>query len=567
VVEDVVETAATVRDDPVPSLSASLYLDYERTGERSPYQAVEAERWEYLSAVTLAECFERDGSYLDDVLDAAWAICEQSTWLLPAHLDDEGLPRPKPPAKRHVALRSTMAARALAELDYVLGDQLHPALGERIHREVDDRVITPYLEREDFHWVDGRNNWNAVCNSGAAVAAMYLDGPERAARAVEKAVDSLEAYLGGFDHDGCTPEGVGYWSYGFSNYVLLASQLSERTAGAYDLCSPPVVERIARYPLRVELSPGRYVPFSDACENKPLAAYAMCWLGERFDLPALSDRGLREFDRHPRLLTVTGTVRNLLWCRDVDADPDATLPRQDFLAGFDWWFARRDPGDPNGLVVATKGGSNGESHNHNDCGTFIVHYRGESLLTDLGRNDYKADYFGEGRYEYLATRSLGHSVPYVNGHEQAAGPEYEAFVVERIESDDRDTFGVDIAGCYPESAGLDSLWRTIELDRDAGTVEVTDNVTFREDAPGTAFESVLVSYHPIEAAGDGLLVTGEKGRADVAVEGASGIRVEHLEDAVDVSFTRDPEPKLRDVWRARIEAADTTVSATITPRD
>jgi len=566
VVDEIVEAAADVRDEPIPSLPASLHLDYERTGNRPRYQSVEAERWERLSRFTLAECFERDGSYLDPVLDAAWAICEQSTWLLPAHLDDDGLPRPKPPAERRVALRSAMAARTLAELDYVLGDRLHDALRERIRREVDERVLTPYLSREEFNWLGGHNNWNAVCNGGTAVAALYLADADRAARAVEKAAHSLEAYLQGFDPDGCTPEGFGYWNYGVGNYVVLASTLTERTDGAYDLCSPPILERIARYPLRVGLSPGRYVPYSDECEDKSKSPFVACWLGDRFGIPALSARGRREFEDDPRQFMFPSTLRNLLWCRTAPDDVDTSPPRRDFLAGYDWWFARATPEDPDGLVVAAKGGHNGEPHNHNDCGTFVVHVRRESLLTDLGRHAYEADYFGERRYEYLATRSLGHSVPYVNGCEQATGSEYAARVLDRRESDARDAFALDLAGCYPDEAGLDALERTVELDRDPGIVRIEDDASFRSDAPETSFESVLVSYRAIERSDDGLVVDGEEGSARIAVDGAADVRIQRLEDAIDVSFTRNPEPKMRDVWRARIVAEETSLALAVDPR-
>lgn len=88
-------------------------------------------------------------------------------------------------------------------------------------------------------------------------------------------------------------------------------------------------------------------------------------------------------------------------------------------------------------MIATKGEHNAEPHNNNDCGSFVVHCRGESFVADLGRNAYDGDYFGERRYEYLATRSLGHFVPHVNGCEQAAGPEHAASVVDRTESASR----------------------------------------------------------------------------------------------------------------------------------
>jgi hypothetical protein len=73
--------------------------------------------------------------------------------------------------------------------------------------------------------------------------------------------------------DGCTAEGIGYWNYGFGSYVEFADHLEPRIGGA---CSPfevPIVGDIAdaECPLKTGLSPGRYVPFSDASETSPVS--------------------------------------------------------------------------------------------------------------------------------------------------------------------------------------------------------------------------------------------------------------------------------------------------------
>ena len=87
------------------------------------------------------------------------------------------------------------------------------------------------------------------------------------------------------------------------------------------------------------------------------------------------------------------------------------------------WLICQD-GEGNGF--AAKGGNNDENHNHNDIGHFLCVFHGEMLLTDLGAGEYTKDYFGDGRYDILCNRSMGHSVPLVNGREQCAGREYRA---------------------------------------------------------------------------------------------------------------------------------------------
>ncbi|MFB6227500.1 MAG: heparinase II/III family protein [Halobacteriales archaeon] len=553
VVEEIIGRAADAKGEPVPSLPASSYLEYHRTGTRGNYGDVLNTRRSRLSALALAECFEREGAYLDDVLDYAWAVCEQATWLLPAHLGGEhsdgpqnhaGLPGIVPDEERNVALRSVRTARQLAELDHVLGDRLHPALRERIREEVDRRVFTPYEAREDFWWFDPpTNNWNAVCNASVSVAALYLlEDPDRQAAIVAKAARSLEGYLGDFGPDGGTAEGIGYWNFGFGNYVTLAAHLRARTGGAYSLLSPPIVEEIARYPLWIEMSPGRFVPFSDGSEDGRVDPFIACWLGRQLDLPELAARGRREFEDDP---SVDGLGESLHTLQAVRAVPeDLTVPtpsRRVHLAGYDWWLSRVDPADPEGLVVVAKGGHNDESHNHNDLGSFVVHHRGESHLTDLGSPSYDAGYFSERRYEYLVARSLGHSVPHVNGTEQAAGEEYAATVTGRTEGEDTDTFGLDLSGAYPDAAGLSSLSRVFTLDRARERVRIEDEAAF--ESRDNEFVEVLVSYEPMETREGGLAVTGERGVASIAVDPEPDhTGVERLEEAVHG----------RDVWRARL---------------
>ena len=52
-----------------------------------------------------------------------------------------------------------------------------------------------------------------------------------------------------------------------------------------------------------------------------------------------------------------------------------------------------------GLFLATKGGHNDESHNHNDVGTITVYADGEPLLVDPGMGIYTKNHFNENRYD------------------------------------------------------------------------------------------------------------------------------------------------------------------------
>jgi hypothetical protein len=583
-VQNVLAVAERYRDEPVPSLPATLYAEYERVGNRSRYENAYFDRSRRLSVLAVAECVERDGRYLDAILDHAWEICEQSTWLLPAHLPEErrdsGLPLERPPDERHLALFSARTAFLLAEVDHLLGERLNPALRRRIRDEVDERVFRPFESDADFHWREPPvGNWNAVCNVSAAMAALYLEtDPDRLARLLVTAVQSLRHYLASFGRDGCTPEGLGYWNFGVGHYAMLADALDARTDGALSLGTPLILSSVAPFPLRISLSSGRYLPFSDSREESDVLPHVAYWAGDRYDVPALGALGREAFERRDGLWSdqnpdiLMELVRDLYWaCRAPEKTTDRSPDRCERFEDCEWWLARADPADPNGLAVGAKAGHNGEPHNHNDCGSFVVHYRGESSVTDIGFGTYDRDYFSERRYEYLTTRSLGHSVPYVNGYEQVVGPEYASEAVRFASSADRERFEMDLAGCYPAAAGIESLERMIGLDRRNGRVTVTDEALFADDVAEPTFESVLVSYAPTERTDGGVAIRGDHSETSVHTVGNPRIEVEHLDDAVDLSGVDQFDCDGRDVWRTRIappggdEGESRTVELVIEP--
>jgi hypothetical protein len=572
--EPVVDRILTQADDLLDSTwdrtTATDILEVYRTGNSDHYRI--GEQQDRITTYALAECFEREGRYLDPLTDLVWDLTTRATWLGAYHLNQawndhlnmEGLPRPAGADERPIDLNVANTAQQLAELDYVLGDALNPALRERIRHAVDYHVFDPYLARDDFWWFSPpANNWNAVCNNGVLSAALYLESDEeRLAEILAKGLGSLQHYINGFDRNGCGVEGLGYWNYGVRKYTELAANLEARTDGRLSLVSAPILEEIAKYPRRVELSPGRVPAYSDGGEETTVNPYAAAWLGRRLNLQWLAARGRASFaaDR-PYGGELQATLRNLTWCSEVPAEWSRGKPPEEFFFdGHDWWVVRDDPDDPDGLALATKGGTNNEPHNHNDCGTFVVHYRGESLLTDLGGESYAEDYFSSDRYEYLAARSLGHSVPYVNGYEQAPGgraehlgdhsveqtPDsvYAASVVDRDPGGDAPAVEYELAGCYPSEAGLESLRRRFTFERGSPeTVRVSDTAWFADAAPGRDLESVLVSYSEMESNDSGLIVTGENAAATIEFAPSSvDVDVERLSGGV----------KGNDVWRARV---------------
>ncbi len=507
----VVERARELKEEELSNLPASLYLDFQRTGRRGPYQMLLGKRSTFLSSFALAKCIEGAGEFLDPLMDTIWAYCEESDWCLPAHTS--GLADMN---QRYIDLRASSVAATLAQLDYVFNDALPEAVIKRIRYELETRIFTPYLNRDDFFWLTRTHNWNAVCNSNIMRAALFIvDDQDKLAQIITKAQNSMCRYLTGFGRDGGTAEGIGYWNYGFSNYVDAAYLLNIYSQEQLNMFDPPIVREIALFPTRVELSPGRFPSFSDGRERNSFSPGLLNFLGDYFNEPDLQNMASYYMDDTVNVSSLDSLFTNYCMGSLPEKEAEFHHPEFVFLHGVQWMISRTSPDDPDGLVLAAKGGSNHEPHNHNDMGNFIVHYRGESLIPDLGAPVYDRGFFSGKRYSYLAARSLGHSVPRINGLEQMAGSQAEA-VAETSHTKEKDVLTSDITSAYPSEAGLEKLERKAILYRDLGEgwIEIVDYATFSQTPD--SFESVLMTFGEIEDVQEGqIIIHGKKGKLRV----------------------------------------------------
>ncbi|MDB5081356.1 MAG: hypothetical protein JWP00_3280 [Chloroflexi bacterium] len=515
---------------PLPALPATLFLEYNRIGEREGYETPLHLRRTRLTELLVAECLEGQGRFLDKILDLAWAICEESAWNYPAHisnLPDLTFPQPD--------LQTGITVLLLAEVDYLLGNQLDPRLGQRIRLEAETRAFQPYLTRHDHWWLfqlPGRAaNWTGVCSGGIAAAAIYLvKDPARLAAILDLASRSLDGFMDSFGSDGGSSEGPGYWSFGFCYFTLLAHLVEQRTNGRLDFFRDARVEKAARFPLRTILSPQVYLNFSDCDRDVSLIGAHLAFLARRLNIPEL--RSLKPVDDAAWLQNNSGWgLRTVAWHENSESkkQPEISLPSHDWFGDLQWMIARQDPADPEGLVLAAKGGHNGEMHNQNDVGSFIVHYRRESLIAELGRGRYTRAYFGPERYDHFVTSSTGHSVPVVNGMPQKHGPQYRARLLEHTADAEKDLFAIDLKDAYPEEAGLESLERRLCLDRATGRVELLDEAVF--SAGSGRLESALLTFGQVEIRPETVEIQGEKARLSVTYNPALiRARVEMVKD-------------------------------------
>ncbi len=271
--EKVLALGEEFAEQEVPNLPASLYLEFRRVGNRNRYQDVWFHRRAMLNGLALAECVEGKGRFLDPLANMAWAICEESSWTLPAHISRQkagvDLPDTTEPI---VALFSAETASSLAWIVYLLEDQLDgvsPQVCRRIRREIDERVLTPYLERDDFSWMGfggGRrpNNWNPWINSNVLAATLLLErDEERRLALVQKALRSVDRFFVPYPSDGSCDEGPSYWGRAGASLFENLELLHNATEGEFDVFDDPAVQEIGRYIVRMHVAGEVFVCVGD----------------------------------------------------------------------------------------------------------------------------------------------------------------------------------------------------------------------------------------------------------------------------------------------------------------
>ena len=491
----VIPAAEQYLGKPVPNCPASVYMDFYRNGNRSRYEALYFARRTAMMNLLMAELTEKQGRFTDTLIDYIWAILEESTWVIPAHNHAcHGNPKNCLPDAfnqnedddvRCCDLFSA-ATGAMLSLVWYLGDgildEVTPVIRRRILDMLKNRIFHVYYDvRGEGNWWMGDkgetlNNWTPWIVSNVMLAVMLCESDDgKRELAAERSMLLLDRFTSTYPSDAGCDEGPGYWGVAGASYFDAMEILSDMTGGALGLYHDPFAAKMCEYIVDFNLGGRVFVNFADAghllTPDMALLARAGRKCGsDKLTAYARSAYNSRNYSVWSHGNTPYRAILNS--CEPQPADVTAQGKDEIFYPGLGVMITKNPK---TGLALAVKGGHNGESHNHNDVGSFVLFRNGEPVFLDAGVETYCKDTFSSKRYTLWTMRSLYHNLPSLNGYEQKPGRQYRAEIL----SAENGVMEMELKNAYPAECGVQSYIRRVYL-TDTGAV-ITDSIRYTEE--------------------------------------------------------------------------------------
>ena len=490
---DLLKTAERYRTMPYPMLNATQFMAFVRDGSRKAYETPYFFRRTKLIAAFLGCCAAGNDADVDQVIDGLWCICEESSWVISAHngSSHEGMrpakERPLPDVENpYVDLFAAQTAMILSFIVRMMGERLDavaPVVRRRVELEIRRRIIVPFMTRDDYWWMGFIRrdlcNWTPwIVSNVMLTARLMVNDRVYLAELLERGCRMLDRWIAVLPEDGGCDEGAGYWNMAGGALLDCLELLEQVTDGQMTFWNDAKLRGIVSFPARVQLENGWFVNFAD-CDARPyISGERLQYAGERLNDPRLIAMGMQlrreaswQLNDTPQLWRLL----NELFHAHADVAEEKLPPRDVYLPDLQVRVLEK----AHSILIA-KGGHNGESHNHNDVGAFILCMNGEPCVVDAGNMVYTAKTFSDRRYELWNIRSRNHNVPLIGGCEQKDGAQYRAEHAEGT----AEGMNISFAGAYPAQAEVQTCDRGLALD-EAGTLTLHDVIACGHEAPVT----------------------------------------------------------------------------------
>lgn len=528
-------------------IKATDYLEYERSGNRRIHEVPIGANNSAIACLVLAELAEGKGRFIDDIIDGVYQACEMTSWAWSAHVPLQKTNRSLPSYDDPVFdLLCGEMGNMLSWTYYFLKDEfdkVDPEISRRLRHELQVKVLDTFLHNNTFWWMARdsdrvQNNWNPWCNSNALISFMLLENDrDTLADAVYLSMESIDKYLGDVNSDGGCDEGPSYWSAAAGKLYDYLDMLNTITDGRINIFNNPMIKAMGEYIYRSYIGNGWVVNFADASAKGGGGSYLVYRYGK-----AVKSEGMKRYAaalrgdlNPPSPATDLYRVFKSLDIRDEILNEKPEIVTEPFT-----WYPETQfcyLSDKEGLFLAAKGGHNGESHNHNDVGTFILYMNQTPIMIDAGVGTYTRQTFSSERYNIWTMQSNYHNLPVINGVGEKVGSEHKASDVVAK----KNFFSVNITGAYPEEAKVEKWTRSYQLK--GKELRVNDAFTLKETVAPNSVN--FMTWGDVQQVSDG--------KISISVNGVKVLLV-YDASAFDYSVETIPldDAKLSNVWGNKV---------------
>lgn len=465
-------------------VKATDYLEFERSGNREIMERPFDDNNQAIVRLMLAELAEGRGRFIDQLINGVFHTCEMTSWALSAHLVTQPTHRALPtPTYPLIDLTAGDLGALLSWVYYFMHeefDKIDPEISRRLYRELDERIMKPYLNNDSFWWLATNykgqmvNNWNPWCNSNCLMTFMLLEkDADRLSRAVFRSMQSVDKFLNYVHSDGACEEGPSYWGHASGKCLDYLVLLNRITGGKVSIFDNPQIKAMGEYIARSYVGNGWVVNFADASAKGGGDPYLIYRYGK-----AVRSDIMKQFasmQHKGSKLSFKG--RDLFRILEAFLVEDELCAYQEVYTGvpYTWYpetefcYVRNKK-----AFLAAKGGYNDESHNHNDAGSFSLWVNNTPVIIDAGVGTYTRQTFSSERYTIWTMQSNYHNLPMINGVPQKYGRQYKATEVKAT----KNSFSANIATAYPDEAGVKKWIRSYTMR--SGALVISDRFELNE---------------------------------------------------------------------------------------
>lgn len=518
---------------PWPGMLMSMYTLFAETGDRARFEEKYFGRRRMLTQLVMAECAEGRGRYLKKIIDGVYLILSETTWCLPAHnsyIRDKRqlmIPDVSRPVVDLFAAETGAILALTVQLLRLSFKEVSPYIETAVDNALYERIFEPYLNYH-FWWMgNGQEpmcNWTTWITQNVLLAAFcrpeeeslgslmvyqknLVDSWEDAGDSegsgdtqdwpsrhlllsrrqrellLSQAAMSIDYFLDEYAEDGCCDEGAQY--YGHAGLTLFGCleilfQLSGHHPDIQNRLSQifrlDKIRNIAEYIAKVYVGDGQYINFADCSPRAGSRGAREFLFGLRTESALLMGFAARDHAETPDDEKLMPKEENL-WYHMLQAMFHKEMMACSSKAGktemlrTDAWYPstglmiarNRD------LVLAVKAGDNGDSHNHNDVGSFILYCRKQPVFIDLGVGTYTKKTFSPDRYDIFTMQSKYHNLPTFEDVQQKPGEKYRAEGVQCLLADSCAEISMDIARAYGDKR-IESYKRRVTLVKDRALI-------------------------------------------------------------------------------------------------